>query len=56
MRSMLVHESLGRVAKQQFADDDQSNIFFAIKRLLKDMAAIAVSGEFDNTTPRVNSQ
>ena len=48
---MLVNQRLGRISEQQFRDDEESHIFFAVKSLLKDVASVAVCSKFDNTSP-----
>jgi len=48
MRSMLVHKGLRRIPKEQFGNDKQPDIFFAIQSLLENMATITVRGKLYN--------
>jgi hypothetical protein len=48
---MLVDEGLGRIAEKEFRDDSKTNIFFAVKSLLKDVAAVTVGRELDDAAP-----
>ena len=49
MRSMLVNQRLGRIPEQQFRDDEKSHVFFTIKRLLENVASVAIGSELNNT-------
>lgn len=51
MRRMFIDQSFGGVSDEEFRDDQQANVLFAIKRLLKDMATIAIGGQFDYAAP-----
>lgn len=48
MRSVFVDQSLRWVAQQQFGNDEKPDVLLAVKRLLEDVAAIAVCREFHN--------
>jgi hypothetical protein len=50
MRSVLVDQSLGWVTEEELWNDEKTDIFFAIKSLLKDVAAIAVSGQLNDAS------
>ena len=49
VRGMFVDQSLGRISKQQFRDDEKPHIFFTIEGLLEDMAPVAICSKFDDT-------
>lgn len=51
MRRMLVRQRRRGITKQKFRDDQESNIFLTIQRLLKNVAAVAVCSEFDDSSP-----
>jgi hypothetical protein len=42
MRRMLIHKSLRRITKKKLRNDEQPDIFLAVKSLLEDMAPVAV--------------
>lgn len=50
MGGMLVDESLCRIAKEKFGDNQKPNVLFTIQRLLEDVASIAVSCEVYDAT------
>lgn len=49
MRRMFVHQRQRWIAKKKLRYDQQSNIFFTIKGLLEDVAAVTIGGKFDHT-------
>jgi len=51
MASVLVDQSLGRIAKQQLSDDEKPDVFFAVQSLLQNVASVAVCSELHNTSP-----
>jgi hypothetical protein len=51
VRSMLVDESLSRVAEQEFRDNDETDVLFAVESLLEDVATIAVGRKLHNSPP-----
>jgi hypothetical protein len=51
MRGVLVDEGRRRVADEQLRHNEQADLFFAVERLLKNMAAIAVGREVHNAAP-----
>lgn len=51
VRSMLVDESLSRVAEQEFRDDDETDVLFAVESLLEDVATVAVGRKLNNSPP-----
>jgi hypothetical protein len=42
MRRMLIHKSLRRITKKKLRNDEQPDIFLAVKSLLEDVAPVAV--------------
>ncbi len=48
MARVFVHERLSGIAEEQLGNDQQADIFLTIKRLLKDMATIAIGGKLYN--------
>jgi hypothetical protein len=55
MGRMLIHKRLGGVANEKFRHDEQSDIFFTVKCFLKDVTAIAIGSQFDDSTPTEES-
>ena len=53
MRSVLVDERLSWISYEQFGNDREPNIFFAIERFLQDMAAITICCEFGDASPKI---
>ena len=51
MGCMLVNQRLSRVSEQEFRYDQQSDVFLAIEGFLEYVAAVAVCGELDDTSP-----
>lgn len=48
MRRMLVHQRQSRVAKEKLGHDQQSDVFFAVKRLLEDVTPVTVGSKFNH--------
>lgn len=54
MRRVLVHQSQCRVPEEKLGNDQESNIFLAVKGLLEDMAPVAVGRKVDDPAPVQN--
>lgn len=49
---MLIDKRLRRITEKELGHDEQSNIFFAVEGLLKDVAPVTVHREFNDTTSK----
>jgi len=49
MRCMFIYESLCRVAEEKLRYDEQSDVFFAVEGLLKDVTSVTVDSELNDT-------
>ena len=47
---MLVDQCLCWVAEEQFRNNEQPDVFLAVKGFLEDVAAVAVGSEFNNAS------
>jgi len=48
---MFINQGLGWITKKEFRNDEKTNIFLAIESLLENVAAIAISGQVNDTAP-----
>lgn len=50
MAGVFVHEGLRGVTEEQLGNDQEADVFFAVERLLEDMATVTVGREFNDPT------
>ena len=51
VRRVLVDQRLCRVAEEKLGHDEETNLLFAVQRLLEYMAPVAVGSQLDDATP-----
>jgi hypothetical protein len=53
MARMFINKRRRRISDQQLRNDQQPDLLFTIQGFLEDVAAVAVSGEFDYAAPEM---